>query len=184
MAKLKAQFRVANYKGNKVFKIVDATIKQGIELAVVDFLEFIDKRVPVDTGMAKGSFLGLADRYGVDLDLSDATSAVGYLDDGTKVIKDADLGKQQAQAAPYLRRRGTTYSFTFETFVYHYWLRDLTVVSGGRKTPWESFKYATAAFKRRFETYIKRNLTIAMAPQIVITEKGIRTEGPVNRRPR
>lgn len=155
--------------------------REGFERAAASLIKEVDERVPVKTGMAKGAFGGLAQFANAPLDLSGAEPQKGYLPDGSRVFKDAALGRTQAQRPPYLRRKGRNFVFSFETRVYHYLLRDINAVEGGGKpTPWLSAEYGIAAFEKTFVRYMKRNLSRVLVPTITINEKGIVSELPVD----
>lgn len=140
--------------GVRYSRALDEMIQREFKKALYAFLEVAEHRIPVETGMARGSLQLLADFAGFKLDLSDARPRGG---------NDADVGASLGNLR--VDFRWPNYGFTFTTDVYHYWLHEtqssIFNVAADRyvkNKKWESFKYGRKAFKDYLTHNIVKNI--------------------------
>lgn len=181
MPKIRLRFDTIKFQSRKkTEEQIDRIVERGMQLGAREFVIEAANNVPVVTGMARGSLRPLAEYVKVSIPI-EGTPQIGYLPDGRQVLKGPELGARQAQKPPYISKVGSRYVFEFQNKVFHYWLNDLTAMNykkGQKPTPWKSFERGMFKFQRRFDTYIKNNLSKVL--KSVIRFSGGRRNAPVN----
>lgn len=135
-------------------KALDSMIQEEYKKAIFAFLEVAEHRIPVETGMARGSLKLLADFVGFQLDLADAHTRGG---------RDADLGAVLGNLR--VSFKWPNYSFSLTSDVHHFWLHEtqdsIFNAAADRyvaNKKWEAFKYGREAFRQYLDYNIVRNI--------------------------
>lgn len=157
MPQMRIKYSGFKLDGSKAIKTIDKAIQVQLREAARRFLRAALTAVagdfPVDSGMAKGSFLNLARVLRMQLAISVRSTGKRY---HTGEIKTPELG------ASLSTRYGsigdvltgsfqTGYTFRFDSRVYHYYLNEFYSIKKVPNTPWKSFE----AGRRAFITYMK-----------------------------
>jgi hypothetical protein len=131
------------------------TLEVQMRNAAREFLRAAIPRVPIDTGMAVGSFLNIGRFLRVAVPRGPGPYSRKHPNwkkpqtythfDGTKMPKTPESGASlSTQPEDAFQRNGGEVSFDFRSEVYHYILNDVGIVHG----PWQSFSHGRAAFER------------------------------------
>jgi hypothetical protein len=130
------------------------TLDTQMRNAAREFLRAAIPRVPIDTGMAVGSFLNIGRFLRIAVPIGPGpysrkhpnwkTPQTYTHTDGTKMPKTPESGANlSTDPAQAFRREGEKVSFDFRSDVYHYMLNDIGLKYG----PWHSFSAGRAAFE-------------------------------------
>lgn len=153
MLKLLVRGSLLKFDAQTAQKDIRKAVQNRMRLAAAAFIRASVPHVPVDTGMARGSFLNLAralTRAGFPVSVDINPVRVGtrkkpiwyYSEKGERLPKRPTTGASLSEYAFY--SKGDKYTFDFETNVWHYAIMDFYNVKGNG--PWESFKIGREAF--------------------------------------
>lgn len=146
MLKVSGSVDVLDFDAAAYTKAVNEKIAAEFRQAARAFIRAALPRVPVDSGMARGSFLNVGRFLRVAVPITPRRTGLKYYPGGGKkpILKTAEAGAKLAtrgeDVVKVLRGRVT---FTFQTKVFHYLLEDQFGVRSG---PWGSFEAGRAAF--------------------------------------
>lgn len=151
MIELTISIDIGEYLKEKALKSIREKVRTQIRQAARAFLRAAMIRVPVQSGMAKGSFIPLATLLKVALPINPTIRRPAKYLGGD--LKSPELGASLAtNPNEIFVEAGDTFTFNYSNDVYHYLLNELT--NGGSKTaPWLSFETGEAAF----DEYIEKN---------------------------
>ncbi len=120
-------------------------IRQRMRVAARAFVRAALLRVPVQSGMARGSFLNIGRLLRVAIPISPTHTGEFSYEYGGKQLKTAELGASLATPAEQMfTENGQSFSFKFEPGVIHYAINEFY----GRipNAPWLSLEQGRAAF--------------------------------------
>ena len=138
-------------------KEVMAKIFKQVRLAAAEFVKASVPRVPVDTGMARGSFLNLIralKNAGIPVELpsplkrvSKRKKPVWYYQDGKRFRKQPLTGQKFSETT--LKMTASQIVFNFKSKLLYYAIMDFYNVNG--HGPWESFEAGRQAFLAKMD---------------------------------
>lgn len=129
---------VTNYILHKMFDAARAFVRAAIP------------KVPVDTGMARGTFLNVGKLLDITIPINPKSFGKIYSYGGLRLPKQKESGAALAISADRaIRLEGNTFIFEFAQDVFHY---NLNEFFGGHAptAPWGSYKAGQIAFEETF----------------------------------
>lgn len=117
------------------------------------FVKAAYPKIPVWTGMARGSLTGLADELGVKVPIAPiAQNEYYYLGDGEKIPKTPASGR----ALTYYNKgwQGHKYNFEISTDVKHLQIGE---VAGSNSPPWQAYATGLEAFRAELQKLTQRS---------------------------
>lgn len=146
MARLYGTVTVPKFDAVGYTKAVKESIEIQFRKAAAKFVRAAIAGVPVQTGMAKGSFLNIGRFLRVAIPISPSKRNQWYYPPGGggRIPKTPQQGAAlSTQPADAFKWNGNRLSFEFETGVFHYTLNDLIGIHG---PPWGTFAAGRDAF--------------------------------------
>lgn len=138
-------------------KEVMAKVFKQVRLAAAEFVKASVPRVPVDTGMARGSFLNLIralKNAGIPVEMPPALKRVGkrkkpvwYYQDGMRYRKQPLTGQKFSETT--LKMTASKIIFNFKSKLLYYAIMDFYNVNGNG--PWESLEAGRQAFLAKMD---------------------------------
>lgn len=163
-------FRCSRFKldSGGFTKKLDLAIRTQMTKAAKRFVEAalyegIRGGVPVDTGMAAGSYLNISRMLDIVLSITPKSDKIKryYGDNAKGQIKSPELGAslstQFRSKDTIIKKRGNLYYFEFESDVFHYTLLDQIGIAKNPNSPWNTFQTGRDAFMEYMRVYgVKR----------------------------
>lgn len=139
---------VLNFDAAGYTRAVREAIEAEFRQAARAFIRAAIPRVPVQTGMARGSFLNVGRFLRVAVPITPTRFNQRYYPPGGGSIPKTPESGAALSTRPesMIKRQGNRVTFTFQTGVFHYTLEDAIGVRSG---PWGSFAAGRAAFTAR-----------------------------------
>ena len=111
-------------------------------------------KVPVDTGMARGSFLNIGRLVGMSIPIHPISDGkVYYGPNGLRLPKTPQSGASLSTSSDEaLQFKGNKFVFSFQSKVWHYNLNEFFGLKSNNGFPWGSFAAGREAFMKAMQT--------------------------------
>lgn len=152
MLKFQISYEVLEFDAEGFMQELRRAIVKQLIHAAREFVRSAVPRVPVWSGMARGSFLHLGRLVGASVPISPKETGKTYFHRGVRLPKTPESGARLATAPDRaLRQEGQdTFIFEFFTDVFHYNLNEI-FGSVSRTSPWLSFRHGHNAMLLDFQ---------------------------------
>lgn len=151
MSFYKAKIRTIEFKSKEFSEALREAVAVQTRQATREWLRAVVQRVPVYTGMARGSFLPLSRFLRVAVPINPVAQ---------RNYGNPESGAAMSSYRFYWRRQ--TYTFTFNTEVPHYLINEINVGLGSpplrHPTPWHSLDAGKIAFFNYLESNLKEKV--------------------------
>ncbi len=147
---------ILKFKHTKYTKNVKRITEIQFRQAARAFLRAAIPLVPVQTGMARGSFLNIAKFLNVQLVINPTKFGQKYYAGGTPIAKTKQTGASLTTFSIPGRKSKKKLEFRFNSKVFHYGLED-TLGVRSPSSPWNSMKIGMIAFNEVMSKLTKRS---------------------------
>lgn len=184
-------FDILEFRDKEYMVEIKARIRLAFREGIKSFIRTAVPLVPVDTGMARGSFLNLGRLVDIQIPISPKSgNKLYYGPDGTWLPKTPQSGASlSTPEEDIIQDRGDRIIFNFQSQVFHYTLNDFFGLKSNRGYPWNSFVEGRQAFMKTLsesslfpdirEYILKSTVTFGQGQDIYSPKVRLRTQKKV-----
>jgi hypothetical protein len=140
--KIKAKFEVPVGVNKKIVPAITAEMEEATRLALQDWLQAVSGRVPIWSGMARGSLYEVQQLSGGQLILSPLRAK-------SRIGRGKNLGSAELKISP------EKVEFEFSSRVRHWASQETRNVGVSRSAPWRALEAGNTAFRESFKKHYR-----------------------------